>query len=342
MNCKFFATFSALLFALAVPLGRAAGHHKRDSSLKSFYIAMHGTSDFLPAWYQGILDVEPEGKNIRVTLIEISAASYTCGGRLVRAKQCLISNRDIEKLAGQSNPCDFTPKEVRKALAAAKPKYTGPLEENSTADIVATCGSKHRTLSFPCTIDVDRDVLHREHPNIDGLWNLRYEIRDRAFGKDFWFDDHSATEEKQFEDQGTALLPELRSGKYDAGFDDPCSGPKCGPSSLVSLLQGYTAPPANPDPSYVELQNASSLGLVKYVEPRYPSMFKFARISGEVRLQMIADSRTGAVTNVKVLSGNPILGKLATEAANKWQFSPKPELGDGPVDVGLNFHLCGQ
>lgn len=341
MRRKWIAAFGALLCALSIPFGRASGHRHRHDALKSFYIAMHGFSDDLAAWYQGILEVEPDGKNLRVTLIEISAASQACGGTLVRANQCLIRNRTIQKLVGRSNPCDFTAQGVQAALDAAKPKYMQPLEENSTVDIVATCGTQQRILSFPYTIDVDREVLHRDNPRVDELWNLRYSVKDRAFGKGFWFD-YKPAQEKKFEDLGTALLPELRSGKYDAGFDDPCSGPKCGPSFLVSLLKGYTGPPANPDPSYVELENASSLHLAKYVPPQFPAIAKTAHIFGKVRLSIVADSQTGAVTDVKLLSGNPLLGRRAIAAASHWQFFPRPGLGDKSIDVSLNFHLCGE
>lgn len=331
---------SPLLCLVLAAVPRTAGHDKR-SELKSFYIALHGTSDFLPAWYEAIIDVEPQGKDLRVRLIMITAASYTCGGKLVRARECIMPNLTMRELVGRADPCQLTAYQVQKALDAAKPKYMGSLEENHTTDVVATCGSRQRILSFPYTIEVDINKLHRQHPRVYALWNLNSHVRDRAFGKNFWLENVPAADEKKYEDLGTALLPDLRSGKYDAGFDDPCTGPKCGPSFLVSLLRGYTGPPANPDPSYVELEDASSLDLAKYVAPQFPAILKIAHGFGEVRLRVVADPRTGTVTDAKLMSGNAMLGHMATKAARQWQFVPRSGL-DASLDVGLNFHLCGQ
>lgn len=340
MNRKFISVFGAILCALAAFVGPVSGGGRSGETLRSFYIAIHGFSDFLPAWYQAILDVEPDEGNLRIRLIEITAASYTCGGTLVRARECVIPNLAIRKLVGRTNPCDFTAQEVEAALKSEKPKYAGTLEENHTLDIVATCGTSQRVLSFPYTIEVDLKALHRENPRIDQLWSLDEKVRDRAFGKNFRFAELPDSQDDTFKDLAIALLPELRSGKFDAGFDDPCSGANCGPSFLVKLLQGYTGPPNNPDPSYVELEDPSSLDLAKYVAPKFPQIAKTAHILGEVRLRLIADPQTGAITNVQVMSGNPILGHGAVAATNQWRFVPRSGL-DGGVDVRLKYHLCG-
>jgi protein TonB len=77
------------------------------------------------------------------------------------------------------------------------------------------------------------------------------------------------------------------------------------------------------------------------VEPLYPAIARVARIQGAVQVQ-IDISETGAVTNVTLLSGHPLLREAAMRAAKQWLFIPT-ELNDRPVRaIGVltfNFKL---
>jgi protein TonB len=63
-----------------------------------------------------------------------------------------------------------------------------------------------------------------------------------------------------------------------------------------------------------------------------------ARVSGDVRLSIAADPQTGAVTNVTVVKGYPLISQAAVEAARSWQFAPALLTG-GPVEATLRFQL---
>jgi protein TonB len=70
------------------------------------------------------------------------------------------------------------------------------------------------------------------------------------------------------------------------------------------------------------------------VEPPYPTIAKQARVQGIVQVQ-IAISETGEVTDVTLLSGNPLLRDAALRAAKQWLFKPT-ELNGRPVRaIGL-------
>ncbi len=71
--------------------------------------------------------------------------------------------------------------------------------------------------------------------------------------------------------------------------------------------------------------------LMKRVEPVYPPLAKMARVSGTVILQVTVDEE-GNVTDVRVLSGHPLLDEEAVRAVQQWKYSPTFLNGE-PVPV---------
>jgi len=89
------------------------------------------------------------------------------------------------------------------------------------------------------------------------------------------------------------------------------------------------APTPTPDP-VVRLTSKLTQGRVlRKVQPPYPEIARKARIQGSVQVQ-IDISETGAVTNVILISGNPLLRDAALQAAKQWLFIPT-ELNGRPV-----------
>jgi protein TonB len=117
--------------------------------------------------------------------------------------------------------------------------------------------------------------------------------------------------------------------------DDPPPPPPT-PTPVVKP----TATPA-PD-NVVRLTSKLTQGrVIRRVQPPYPAIARQARIQGSVQVQ-IDISETGAVTNVTLLSGHPLLRDAALQAAKQWLFIPT-ELNGLPVRaIGLltfNFTL---
>jgi TonB family protein len=313
---------------------------RNNDQLQSFYVAIHYFSDYLPDCYEEILDVTPQGQDVRVRVVRFSSATEFCGGTLLRAVERVLPNTSVRKVAGGIDLCSYTEQDVATALEAAAPKVAEATWDSAALDIVAKCGTKERVFEFPYPAEADLKALHRDNPRVDALWDLTYEVRRRVLGKKFYFHNLPPAQEKESRARGTKLLPELVSGKYDAGFGDyTCGGRKCDTNYLAWRLKGYTEPPMTRDPSSVELVNASSLRLLKYEPPRYPPIAKAARLSGEVRLAIVPDPQTGLVKDVHLVSGNKLLGDAAIGAAKSWQFSPGTE-SDSPVEAVLEFSLC--
>jgi protein TonB len=107
------------------------------------------------------------------------------------------------------------------------------------------------------------------------------------------------------------------------------------------------APVVKPTPAptpvqVVRLTSVLTQGRVlRRAQPPYPAIAKAARVQGQVQIQ-IGISETGAVTDVSLISGHPLLREAALQAAKQWTFIPT-ELNGRPVRaIGLltfNFKL---
>jgi protein TonB len=71
--------------------------------------------------------------------------------------------------------------------------------------------------------------------------------------------------------------------------------------------------------------------LVLRVQPEYPAMARAVHISGTVQLRAII-GRDGAVRELQVISGNPLLVQAARAAVLRWRYRPTLLNGE-PVEV---------
>ena len=60
---------------------------------------------------------------------------------------------------------------------------------------------------------------------------------------------------------------------------------------------------------------------LRHVNPEYPDLARRAGIQGEVVLECLIDA-TGRITDVRVLSGHPVLAPAAVSAVSRWLYSP--------------------
>ena len=71
--------------------------------------------------------------------------------------------------------------------------------------------------------------------------------------------------------------------------------------------------------------------LVHRVQPEYPAIARAAHISGRVQLRAII-GKDGAVRELQVISGNPLLVQAASAAVLQWRYRPTLLNGE-PVEV---------
>ena len=67
--------------------------------------------------------------------------------------------------------------------------------------------------------------------------------------------------------------------------------------------------------------NVQASRLIHRVEPEYPELARRARVSGRVIMQVIV-SEGGAVEEVKIIRGHPLLNEAALRAVRQWRYSP--------------------
>jgi TonB family protein len=74
--------------------------------------------------------------------------------------------------------------------------------------------------------------------------------------------------------------------------------------------------------------------VITRVEPDYPDALKKLYIGGVVRVE-VKVAPNGAVKNVKLLGGNPILGQSTMKAVKSWRYAPAA--ADETLTVKLEF-----
>jgi periplasmic protein TonB len=83
--------------------------------------------------------------------------------------------------------------------------------------------------------------------------------------------------------------------------------------------------------------------LIRRLQPSYPPLARTAHIHGSVVLSAII-SKTGAIRDLRVLSGHPLLVAAAIDAVSQWRYRPYILNGE-PVEVEthitVNFILSG-
>ena len=88
-------------------------------------------------------------------------------------------------------------------------------------------------------------------------------------------------------------------------------------------------------------QGVSSGLLIKKVQPSYPQNAMAMHVEGAVEL-LATISKTGNISNIKVLSGPPLLTRAASDAVKQWKYAPYLLNGE-PVEIQtqitINFKL---
>lgn len=102
----------------------------------------------------------------------------------------------------------------------------------------------------------------------------------------------------------------------------------------ISIFTGThpVLPSLPPTPIHVFRKSSILEGsLIHKVTPTYPPLARAARIQGEVRLFAVID-KAGAIDNLRVLYGHPMLVPAAIEAVQQWRYRPYI-LNNEPVEV---------
>jgi protein TonB len=122
-------------------------------------------------------------------------------------------------------------------------------------------------------------------------------------------------------------------------------GDRDGRGSVLNSIMGsgLVLPPPAPVVRHPPVSHMMEGNLILRIQPDYPSLARQARIQGLVVLRAMI-SRDGAIENLQVLSGHPMLVRAAMDAVRQWRYRPYVLNGE-PVEVEtevkVNFVLGG-
>jgi TonB family protein len=141
---------------------------------------------------------------------------------------------------------------------------------------------------------------------------------------------------------GTGALPQTKPATPDTTAPALTGIPTAGSGGSLSNLIGSEGNAPKPVLQTVNVSQGVSQGLIlKRVQPTYPPTALRMRVEGAVQL-MATISKTGDITAVKVLSGEPLLTRAATDAVKQWKYKPYLLNGE-PVEIQtqitVNFKL---
>ena len=138
--------------------------------------------------------------------------------------------------------------------------------------------------------------------------------------------------------------PEMATGGVVGGVPGGVPGGQMGGVIGGIISSTPVAVPKVATPQRVRVSLGVSQGLlIKKVQPAYPPLARQARIQGTVLLQAEI-SKDGAIENLRLISGHPMLAPAAIEAVKQWRYKPYMLNGE-PVavetQVQVNFTLSG-
>jgi periplasmic protein TonB len=113
-------------------------------------------------------------------------------------------------------------------------------------------------------------------------------------------------------------------------------------NSIANYISNFSLPPTPPrQPPRVSRMMEGNL--ILRVQPLYPPLARQARIQGQVVLRAVI-SRNGAIENLQVLGGHPMLVQSAIDAVKQWRYRPYSLNGEAvevETQVTVNFVLSG-
>jgi outer membrane biosynthesis protein TonB len=151
---------------------------------------------------------------------------------------------------------------------------------------------------------VELERLRKTSPQLARWWDLQHSVKERAVGSGQVYD-ITAEEEERLQRIGKTVVPELLSGRFDAGLHAECPPRQpCRSPSFRDELQQYVGPLGESGHA-PKLAQAEEYRFSRYVAPKYPPLAMQARILGTVKLELSVDTNSGDVRDIKVVSGHP-------------------------------------
>jgi periplasmic protein TonB len=133
-----------------------------------------------------------------------------------------------------------------------------------------------------------------------------------------------------------------QAGAEESAVPSPLGVASANERALSGLVSSAPASLPKAVPGTLKISQGVSQGLlIRRVQPTYPATALAMRVHGVVQLEATIN-KEGSITNLKTVSGDPVLARAATAAVKQWRY--KPYYLDGePVEIQtqitVNFKL---
>lgn len=108
-------------------------------------------------------------------------------------------------------------------------------------------------------------------------------------------------------------------------------------SVSASAYPSLRVPPGQKSEATLSAETLQIGQLISRIDPVYPQDAEREHMEGTVRLRAIV-AKDGAVQNVEVMSGPPLLATAAVDALRQWRYNPTL-LGNRPIEVTQDFTI---
>jgi protein TonB len=133
--------------------------------------------------------------------------------------------------------------------------------------------------------------------------------------------------------------PDMSSMGMQGGVVGGVAGGQMG-GVIGGVIGGVGGAPPPPKPAQTRIRqggNVTAAKLMNKVQPQYPPLARQTRISGTVRLHAII-GKNGAVEQLEVMSGHPLLVQAALDAVRQWKYQATTLNGE-PVEVDTTIDV---
>ena len=288
-----------------------------------------------------VVDVKPAGPDSLIRYSRVATVNLNCPRIIVQSAtgRCttrLPANWSRPIIPAQSNrarltPCSRDTPGLRARLSLS-PLVLSP--SAALRPLSSGCRSQKRSTWTFCSGKIPSWPAF-------GTWLPRLPIR--CLGRTDIFHGRTEADDLILQRDGEKLVPELVSGRYDAGLAAAFkrnAGTWRSPR-FRSLLTSYRGPVSVAEASLnnaPQLLNAQACQFSHFVTPIYPPLAKALRIEGKVELQLSLEPATGEVLGVLATSGHPLLEPSAIDAAKRWRFKPE-SIDSKTLNLTLDFAL---
>ena len=272
-------------------------------------IGRHTFVDFGPPLdFYELLLLRTESASTSIERIVVTPPADVCLRPATVQVATASVNESLTPLLDKSNPCDIPEKDLRRERKRCKKCLVF-----SGAEVVmqVQCGDQSRRIRMDI---LDRDIFDPNPTTPKHTsWTMALLGRiDKVMGAGVLdrpiFQLNEPPESPIANSEPDALAQDLSGGKFDTLFDKP-------PDKLSELLRQAQNPPPKPT---VELVSSSPFRPISF-PLGYPVLAKLTHTDGQVTFTAEV-TPLGSVSNVKFLSGHPLLKPSLEHDIVSWKF----------------------